>query len=203
MLPFLFSRHVQQNVFFCHHSEISKDDCTMQLEGCTKLFAGPLAVCKISDMCCDWWQAWTYWNSAPEHVKLGVLGKLQTGSKLARTELFDRGKFFCEYIQQLWPEGGPLPVPSGAYKELMHLLASEKKDVSRVLTKWDFTWEPLVLCEFQRQPEEVQWQTVYAVQKATANGSLSSMQKAERVAWFASVLDLAAANFAAAQLDAR
>lgn len=125
---------------------------------------------------------------------MGVLQKLQTGTNLSITDLYDRGKIFCDYIHGLWPEGDPPPELSAAFQELKRMLAPERKDDSRTLTQGDFSFEPLLLCAFEKQPLEVQWRVVCAVKKASNTGRFVGMQKAERAAWFAGELSLAAAN---------
>lgn len=168
-----------------------------------RLLLFPLLCSDIFSFVFHWLQAWAYWRSAPEHVKLGVLQKLQTSSCMEGTDLYDRGKLFCNSIHKLWPEGGPRPKISWAYKELMQMLNPEKKAVNCVLWKRDFLWDQLAICDFENQPEEVQWEVVGAVQKAIATKEFIGMQSAERVEWFVRKLKLAAAEHAAAQSDTR
>lgn len=136
-------------------------------------------------------------------MKRGVLRKLRSSHIFKDANLYDRGKFFCKCIHKLWPEGGTPPGPSKAYSELMHVLAPEKKDVRCTLTTRDFSFEPLVLCDFETRPEEIQWQLVWAVEAANTSGEFLGMQKAQRVAWFVGQLCLITSKHASALFGER
>lgn len=130
-------------------------------------------------------QVWDYWFASPERVQLVLLQKIRDSRFLQKVKFWHRGELITKNIHKLWPSGPAPPGPSEPFKMLLRKLDSRRGgDSGRFLTEWDFDLEPLLLCLFARQPDDIQMEVLDALDVALSKRVFAKMRTAERLAWF-------------------